>query len=78
MFLASFKKSEEIKGSGGKMGLMKILKNLFTPSEEPVRPLTGRNEPCWCGSGIKYKKCHLAEDEKRVAKKNEAACSGHS
>lgn len=19
----------------------------------------GRNEPCWCGSGIKYKKCHL-------------------
>jgi hypothetical protein len=26
-----------------------------------VRP--GRNEPCWCGSGKKYKKCHLAEDE---------------
>lgn len=24
----------------------------------------GRNEPCWCGSGIKYKKCHLnREDE---------------
>ncbi|WP_081496580.1 YecA family protein [Marinobacter nauticus] len=19
----------------------------------------GRNEPCWCGSGVKYKKCHL-------------------
>jgi hypothetical protein len=19
----------------------------------------GRNEPCWCGSGLKYKKCHL-------------------
>lgn len=18
----------------------------------------GRNEPCWCGSGVKYKKCH--------------------
>lgn len=18
----------------------------------------GRNEPCWCGSGKKYKKCH--------------------
>jgi len=18
----------------------------------------GRNEPCWCGSGIKFKKCH--------------------
>ncbi|HSH98415.1 MAG TPA: SEC-C metal-binding domain-containing protein [Methyloradius sp.] len=19
----------------------------------------GRNDPCWCGSGAKYKKCHL-------------------
>lgn len=24
-----------------------------------------RNEPCWCGSGKKYKKCHLREDEAR-------------
>lgn len=24
----------------------------------------GRNDPCWCGSGKKYKKCHLAQDEK--------------
>ena len=24
----------------------------------------GRNEPCWCGSGKKYKKCHANEDEK--------------
>src|SRR5947209_7281935 len=23
----------------------------------------GRNDPCWCGSGKKYKKCHLASDE---------------
>lgn len=23
----------------------------------------GRNEPCWCGSGKKYKKCHLRTDE---------------
>lgn len=22
-----------------------------------------RNDPCWCGSGKKYKKCHLKEDE---------------
>ena len=21
--------------------------------------ITGRNDPCWCGSGKKYKKCHL-------------------
>ena len=23
----------------------------------------GRNDPCHCGSGEKYKKCHLAKDE---------------
>lgn len=28
---------------------------------DSTRP--GRNEPCWCGSGRKYKRCHLAEDE---------------
>ncbi|MBI5213786.1 MAG: SEC-C domain-containing protein [Nitrospirae bacterium] len=22
----------------------------------------GRNDPCWCGSGIKYKKCHLMRE----------------
>ncbi|MDO4555456.1 MAG: SEC-C metal-binding domain-containing protein, partial [Lachnospiraceae bacterium] len=24
----------------------------------------GRNEPCWCGSGRKYKQCHGHFDEK--------------
>lgn len=27
-------------------------------------PVPGRNEPCWCGSGKKYKKCHAAIDER--------------
>jgi hypothetical protein len=33
---------------------------------EPVRRTSnrGRNDPCWCGSGKKYKKCHLESDEK--------------
>ena len=26
----------------------------FTPTGEKI----GRNDPCWCGSGAKYKKCH--------------------
>jgi preprotein translocase subunit SecA len=26
----------------------------FTPSGARI----GRNDPCWCGSGVKYKKCH--------------------
>ena len=24
----------------------------------------GRNDPCWCGSGKKYKQCHLRFDDK--------------
>ena len=38
---------------------------------------TGRNDDCPCGSGKKYKKCHLREDEEAVSKalaaRNEAA-----
>jgi preprotein translocase subunit SecA len=26
----------------------------YTPTGERI----GRNDPCWCGSGLKYKKCH--------------------
>ncbi|MCL4873525.1 SEC-C domain-containing protein [bacterium] len=26
------------------------------PDERPSEP--GRNDPCWCGSGAKFKKCH--------------------
>ena len=32
------------------------------PIRRSVTP--GRNDPCWCGSGKKYKKCHLESDEK--------------
>jgi preprotein translocase subunit SecA len=24
----------------------------------PSGPKIGRNDPCFCGSGLKYKKCH--------------------
>jgi hypothetical protein len=55
---------------------------------------TGRNDACPCGSGKKYKKCHLNEDEAAVhaqaarlasiadasaeAKQNKAAPGDHS
>jgi methionyl aminopeptidase len=26
--------------------------------------MINRNDPCWCGSGKKYKKCHLSGDER--------------
>ena len=35
---------------------------------EPFRPRVGRNTPCPCGSGRKYKKCHLADDEAEHAR----------
>jgi preprotein translocase subunit SecA len=31
------------------------------------RPKVGRNDPCWCGSGKKYKKCHMAADESQTS-----------
>ena len=30
------------------------------PSSRPTHEKIGRNDPCWCGSGKKYKKCHGA------------------
>ncbi len=34
---------------------------LAAPAARP-----GRNDPCWCGSGQKYKKCHLDADAREV------------
>jgi hypothetical protein len=31
-----------------------------------VEPSLGRNDPCHCGSGKKYKQCHLAADEAKA------------
>ena len=27
------------------------------------KPKVGRNDPCHCGSGKKYKNCHMREDQ---------------
>jgi hypothetical protein len=38
------------------------------PVTEPIRnsgPRLRRNDPCWCGSGKKYKKCHLGKEGTR-------------
>jgi uncharacterized protein YecA (UPF0149 family) len=43
----------------------------------PSRPVPGaepgRNEPCWCGSGEKYKRCHL-DDDRRKAQAQASSC----
>ncbi len=33
----------------------------------------GRNDPCHCGSGKKYKQCHLAADEAKARAEREKA-----
>ena len=33
--------------------------------------IISRNAPCWCGSGKKYKKCHLLIDQKEVSVREE-------
>ena len=37
-------------------------------------PDLGRNEPCWCGSGRKYKKCHLGREQLTLCRAGEAGC----
>jgi uncharacterized protein YecA (UPF0149 family) len=31
-------------------------------ASSPPAQRPGRNDPCWCGSGRKYKHCHLQAD----------------
>jgi len=51
-----------------------MAKNVRT-NREPTQPQTvrksgpqlGRNDPCWCGSGKKYKHCHMQSDQQQGA-----------
>jgi hypothetical protein len=44
---------------------------------ETTKTPPGRNDPCHCGSGRKYKNCHLAKDEEaeRTARAKAAEAS---
>jgi len=54
---------------------MSLWRKLFSKGEEQPSRKPGRNEPCWCGSGLKYKKCHLASDERERSRMRAAACT---
>jgi len=42
-----------------------LLKSLFKRETPPMSAMRlGRNAPCWCGSGTKYKRCHHQADQK--------------
>ena len=40
-----------------------VLVELLERFQALPRPDLGRNQPCWCGSGRKYKKCHLHHEQ---------------
>jgi HEAT repeat protein len=44
-----------------KMNAAMAARSSSVPAVRQASP--GRNAPCWCGSGVKYKKCHLRTDE---------------
>ena len=46
----------------------KILKWISPTDDQVVTNRPGRNDDCWCGSGKKYKKCHLDEDARKISK----------
>jgi len=58
------------------MSFFENITNFFKPENtdgaSPEKP--GRNEPCWCGSGRKYKKCHLAEDDIKAKQACSLSC----
>jgi methionyl aminopeptidase len=49
-----------------------------TETELLARTRPGRNDPCWCGSGQKYKKCHLDEDARGAPATAPARPSGRT
>ena len=47
------------------MNIRKSLKRFVLGPEQQAIPVLGRNDRCWCGSGKKYKTCHLASDDRK-------------
>jgi uncharacterized protein YecA (UPF0149 family) len=46
------------------MGLIEKVVGILKSPDRNVS--LGRNESCWCGSGKKYKHCHLDRDRRRL------------
>jgi uncharacterized protein YecA (UPF0149 family) len=55
---------------------MALLGRLFHRRPPEGAANLGRNEPCWCGSDKKYKKCHYESDKKYFSRSLKTACKG--
>jgi SEC-C motif-containing protein len=68
-FKAKFRENEEAKEHHELASFVKLKGSWYfddgrLPPNKPVKlegPKIGRNDPCPCGSGKKYKKCHGKE-----------------
>lgn len=57
------------------MSILKHLSKMFVSGEDECQSRNlGRNDDCWCGSGRKYKKCHLEDDENKLRSKVPVRC----
>ncbi|HEY5149349.1 MAG TPA: SEC-C domain-containing protein, partial [Mycobacterium sp.] len=65
---------------GDAEGALSLLRRAGAPADHEVvvllerfrptpRPDLGRNQPCWCGSGRKYKVCHLNREQLPLAER---------
>lgn len=50
--------SDEMDAATRHMPEPQPVETVLGPRRRPVKAKIGRNDPCHCGSGIKYKKCH--------------------
>ncbi len=57
---------------------MGILNRLFGPRQTREIPNLGRNELCWCGSGKKYKRCHMDTDNAKRSRILGSSCKTSS
>ena len=53
------------------------LKRFFGGGERKPEAKPARNDLCWCGSGEKYKRCHMEQDLEKDRRK-QSSCRGYS
>ncbi len=58
------------------MNLRKSFQRLVLGPEQQAIPVLGRNDRCWCGSGKKYKACHLSTDDRKRASQRSGTSGG--
>ena len=46
--------------------MLGAIKKIFTSGPERPAQDPNRNEPCWCGSGEKYKRCCIDKDRTKA------------